>query len=227
MSDAPDTDDQAGQYDPSVMAGSTPGQPIKLNWYRRPWFLVTAGVAAVIVASVIVDLPHPTSTAEDVAAETGLVKQVNTDITPCAYGLGESFTIYKEMKANTLTASDRVRVPALLRDDQTACSFTSQSIYDLSSIQPSGTNAGKSIGQLISLATTWSTSDALAAIEDIQTIDAGSGTAATTADLYKQERLLTSDRAQALAQLATADRLLGNVHLPTPNLPVLPKLPGS
>lgn len=217
----------AGRYDPSTMMGNVTEAPTVLVWYRRPWVLATAAVVVVLLAAVLVDLPHHTSISEDTRAETGLMNQINTDLAPCGYAVQEAFTIYTSLKDGTLTPADRVRVPALLRDDQTACSFTSQPIYDLSSMQPAGTDAGKSVGQVDSQVTTWTTSDALAAIEDIQNIYAGSGTAATTADLTKQQGLLASDRARAIEEFQTAERQLGNAHLPPVNLPVLPRLPGS
>jgi len=214
-------------YDPSRMIGNVTDPPTTLVWYRRPWVLATGVVLVVLIACVLVDLPHNTSTSEDTKAETSLMNQINSDVAPCVYAVQESFTIYADLKAGSLTSGDRVRVPALLRDDQTACSFTSQPIYDLSSMQPTGTDAGKSVGQVDSQVTTWATSDALAAIEDIQNITTGSGTAAAAGDLAKQQHLLASDRAHALVQLQTAERLLGNAHLPPLNLPSLPPLPAN
>lgn len=214
-------------YDPSTMIGNLPDAPVRLPWYRRPWVLAMIGVVVVVGASVAVDLPRNTTIPDDVAAQTTLMNQINTDIAPCGFAVQESFSLYTDMKAGSLTPSDRVRVPALLRDDQTACSFTSSPIFELSSIQPSGTTAGKSIGQVVSQVTLWATSDALSAIEDIQSIYSGTDNAATVADLSKQERLLAADRASAITDDQTAERILNGARLPAPNLPALPHLTGT
>ena len=57
-----------------------------------------------------------------------------------------------------------------MSDDQTACSFTNEDIFDLTGIQVPGTPAGKQLGQMVATATLWTTSDALRAIEDVQTL---------------------------------------------------------
>jgi hypothetical protein len=214
-------------YDPSSMVGNATQKAVKLVWYKRPWVLVTLGVVVIVAASVAVDLPRHTTVAEDVSDETSLMNQINGDIGGCAYAIQETFTIYQDLKAGSLTSADRSRTPKLLRDDQTACSFTSSAIYDLTNnIQTSGTTAGRSIGQALDVATLWTTSDALAAIEDIQTIYGGTATAATVADLSHQERLLAADRAKAEIDVQAAEATL-HAHLPAPNLPTLPHLTGT
>ena len=98
------------------------------------------------------------------------MQQINDDIAGCAYGVKETFTIYQDEKKGSLTPSDRAETPSMLRDDQTACSFTSSEIYDLSNVEGTGTPAGKNIGDVVNVVTLWATSDALGAIEDIQTL---------------------------------------------------------
>jgi hypothetical protein len=112
----------------------------------------------------------------------------------------------------------------MLRDDQDACSFTSSSIYDLSNVEGTGTPAGKEINQLVVVTTTWATSDALAAIEDIQTLSTDPRNAAALADLPKREATLAQDRARADGLVTSADRIL-HAHLPMPDLPALPQPP--
>lgn len=219
-----ETENPPAVYDPGNMVGNVTLEPIKLVWYRRPWVLASAAVAIVVLASVAVDLPQHTSVAQDAGDQTKLINEINGDLAPCAYGVSEVFTLYGEMKAGTLTPSDRVRVPALLRDDQTACSFTSGPIFNLSSIQTSGTQAGQKIGAFDNQATLWATSDALAAIEDIQNIYSGTNTTKASRDLVKQQQLLASDRTKAADDIQAAESMLGGAHLPGPALPALPNL---
>jgi hypothetical protein len=221
------TDDAASPSDLPSIEGPGNRDLFKPVWYRRRWVLVTAGVVAVVVISVLVDLPRPTTLPQDVSAQTSVMNEVNGDVAGCAYAVRESFTIYQDMKTGSLSASDRSQVPTLLRDDQTACSFTNSSIFDLSSVEPPGSPAGKKIGQTVNVVTLWATSDALAAIEDVQTLDGNTGSATTVADLAKQEHLLAVDRAQAIGYVRAADQTLGGAHLPMPNLPDLPHLIGT
>jgi len=220
-------DDSASPSDLSAIEGSGKRDLFKPAWYRRRWVLVTAGVVAVVVVSVLVDLPRPTTVPQDISTQTSVMNEINSDVAGCAYAVRETFTIYQDMKTGALSASDRSQVPTLLRDDQTACSFTNSSIFDLSNVEPPGSPAGKKIGQTVSVVTLWATSDALAAIEDVQALDGNAGSATTVADLAKQERLLANDRAQAIGYVRAADRTLGGAHLPMPNLPDLPHLVGT
>jgi hypothetical protein len=215
-----------GWVDSSDLDGVVVQEPGKPAWYRRPWVLVTAAVVAVVAASVVVDLPGKTTVAQDTAAQTSLVNEINGDISGCVFAVRETFTVYQDMKAGALTASDRSQAPKMLRDDQTACSFTSNAIYNLSNVEVPGSPAGKSIQQLVGVDTLWATSDALAAIEDIQSLYSNQGGASTIADLSRQEQMLVKDRALANGYVEAADKTLG-ARLPMPNLPALPHLIGT
>ncbi len=219
------TDEQTeanGPEDPftiGAIIAQTPERPV---WYKRAWVIATAAVLAVIVASVVVDLPSHTTVATDTADQTSIMQQINSDINPCSYAVKETFSIYKSERAGSLSPADQSEVPSLLRDDQTACSFTSSTIYDLSNVEGTGTPAGKNVGDVVNVVTLWATSDALGAIEDIQTLSTDPTDASALANLPKQEVALTRDRTQADHLVVTADRILG-AHLPMPELAVLPQ----
>jgi hypothetical protein len=138
----------------------------------------------------------------------------------------ETFTIYASLHDNSLNASDKAETPAMLRDDQSACSFTSSSIYDLSNVEGTGTPAGKNIGNVVSVATLWATSDALAAIEDIQTLTTNPGDGKALADLRTRQVALAQGRTQARDDVLAADRIL-NAKVPMPDMPALPHLAGT
>lgn len=224
MSD--DTPRPSTPFDPSTMSGAGL-PPTRAVWYKRPWVLVTAAVVVVIGASVLIDLPRPISNSEDVASQTSSINEINTDLTGCAFAVQETFTIYQDMKTGGLTASDRMRAPSMLRDDQTACSLTNSSIFDLTNnIQVQDTTAGKNVDRMLSVTTVWVTADALAAVEDIQSLYGNPNNAAKVADLGNQEALLAKDRAEAIADVQGAQQILG-AKLPMPNLPDLPHLVGT
>ena len=210
-------------HDPFTLEGIIAQEPERPVWYKRGWVLVTAAVVALIVASVLVDLPTNTTRSTDTADQTAVMKQINSALAGCSYGVKETFTIYQHQRAGTLSAADRSLTPSMLRDDQTACSFTSSSIYDLSNVQGTGTPAGKNIGLVVNVATLWATSDALAAIEDVQTLSTDPTNTKAISDLPERESALAQGRAQAFGYVLAAEHIL-HAQLPKPDMPELPKL---
>ena len=200
----------------------TPGAPEKAAFFKRRSVIVTAVVVVVVAVTVVTDLPEHASIASQISTDKAVVQEVNADVGPCAYAANESFTIYADLKANSLSQSDISRVPGLLRDDQTACSFTSDSIYELTSdVDVPGSSSGKPLGEMVGTVTLWATSDALSAIESIQTLSNDPGNKSALAQLKTEEGLLASDRTLALSQLHAADKVLGTT-LPGIDLPALP-----
>ena len=192
--------------------------------YKRTWVIVTAAIVVVVGASVLIDLPQPISNAQDIASQTASMKEINMDLTPCSYAVNETFLIHHDQVTGALSTTDRESAAKMLVDDQTACSFTGSSVFDLTNnIQVSDTAAGKYVDRMLSTAVIWTTSDALAAVEDIQVLYSDPTNAAKLADLAKQERLLRDDRNQAIADILSADSIL-HAQLAQPNLPALPQV---
>ena len=119
-----------------------------------------------------------------------------------------------------LTPADRAPTPGLLSDDQSACSFTNEDIFDLANIQVPGTPAGKHLGQMVATATLWTTSDALRAIEDVQTLMNDPNDASALHNLSTEEAQLATDRRSAIAEEDAADRAL-DTHLQPVDLPAI------
>jgi hypothetical protein len=176
---------------------------------------------AVLAITVVSDLPVHGSAAANISAGKGVMTEVNTDITPCAYAVKESFSIHSQKTAGSLTISDLREAPSLLRDDLAACSFTDDSIFELSNIEVPGSAAGKRLGDLVTTATEWTTSDALGAISDLERLFTHPNGADVQRDLVSRERALASDRAAALADISVADQILG-AKLQEPDMPSLP-----
>jgi hypothetical protein len=202
--------------------GRTGGDRPKPPWYRRRATVVAGLIAVIVAVTVVTDLPQHASVASQIAGGTSVMKQVNADVGPCAFALNETFEIYRDEKRHSLTASEQSRVPALLRDDQAACSFTDNSIFDLSNVEVPGSAAGKHLGQVVSITTLWATSDALAAIEAVQTMQDDPTNHAALSELAKEERLLNQDRTHADGELTAANHTLG-ARLPVLQLPAAPK----
>jgi len=185
--------------------------------------VVGAVVVAVLTVTVVTDLPQHASRGVQISDETAVMKQVNQYLTPCAYAVNETFTIFRQHTQHQLTANDEATAPTLLRDDQAACSLTDQSMFDLGNVEVPGSVAGKQLQQLVGTVTLWATSDALSAIEAIQVLWTDPSSASAGQQLSKAERMLGADRASALANLAKADNVL-STHLPTLQIPQLPSL---
>jgi hypothetical protein len=187
-------------------------------WQRHRGLLIAAAVLVIALITVLSDLPVSTSRADDIGAEQSVMGEVNTDLAPCALAIQQAVGIWNLQATHELTPADRAPTPGLLGDDQTACSYTSENIYDLSDIQVPGTAAGKHLGQLVATVTLWSTSDSLQAIEDVQTLMGDPGNASVLHNLSKEEAQLAADRRTAIAQENAADRNL-DTHLPRADLP--------
>jgi hypothetical protein len=187
-------------------------------WQRHRGLLIAAAVVVIALITVLSDLPVSTSRADDIGAERSVMSEVNADLAPCALAIHQAVGIWNLAAAHTLTSPDRAPTPGLLSDDQTACSFTNESIYDLSDIQVPGTAAGKHLGQLLATVTLWTTSDSLRAIEDVQTLMGDPGNVSALHNLTKEEAQLAADRRTAIAQENAADRNL-DTHLQRVDLP--------
>jgi hypothetical protein len=183
--------------------------------------LLAIAVIAVVTVTVLSDIPVHSSKSQEISAERGVMSQINSDIGGCALAAHETFQIWGGEESGTLTAADRAAVPGLLRDDQAACSFTNDSIFQLSDVEVPGSAAGKHLGALVGTATLWATSDALGAIEDVQTLVSHPDDRTAIRDLAIKERAAAADRQTALGDTAAADRILG-IRLPAPDLPALP-----
>jgi hypothetical protein len=220
---------------PQAPVGSGNGGPAQPDPFapprRRPWYLRSTAIAAaalvvVAAAAVVVDLPTHATTADHVATIATEVQAINTDVHPCTYAVTEAFSLYRRETRGQLSASERARVPGLLRDDQVACSFTDQSVVNLGTLTLPQTAAGQQLSGVVKGILLWETSDGVAAIDDIQALVANSGDAHARADLAKQERLLASDRSLVHRAMASVNAALGGAHVPPPALPRLPT-PGS
>ncbi len=199
-------------------AAKTPKPP----WYRRRAVLAGGALAAVLAITIVTDLPVHTSRAADISSEKGVLSELNTDLAPCAYAAHEAIvTIWGGQSAGTLSASDRATSVSLLRDDQSACSYTSETIFNLSNIEVPGSPAGRELGDLVATSTLWTTSDALQAIEAVQALMHNGHDSGARRSLAVAESRLATDRRAGLAEEERADRIL-DTRLPGPDLPALP-----
>ena len=203
------------------MTDPAPSAPKAPLWQRRRGLVIVVAISAVVVVTVLSDLPVHTSRASDVAAEQSVMSEVNGDLSPCAYAVRQAVGIWNLQETGRLTPARRAPTPGILSDDQSACSLTNQGVYDLSGLEVPGTAAGKHLGEMVATTLLWTTSDALRVIEDVQTLMGDPSDAKVRRDLSKEVSMLAADRRTALAQEAAADATL-DTHLPRVDLPVVP-----
>ncbi len=203
-----------------------PGPSPSSTGARAPWWhghrklAIAAVVAVIVVITVLTDLPVSTSRASDISAERGVMSEVNSDLAPCALAIHQAVGIWTLQETHRLTADDRASTPGLLGDDQTACSFASEGINDLADVQVPGTSAGKHLGDMVATTILWTTSDAVRAIEDVQTLMNRPKDASVLHNLAKEETQLDDDRGSAIAQEQAADHTL-QTHLQAVDLPAV------
>ena len=218
MTDAPE---QPSSYNPGAMPASSLSST-KAVWYRRPWFLLTVALVVVVGVSVLSDLPHHISVNEDASAQNASIKQINSDLAPCNYAIAEVYHFYSTKIVGSTAPLTPQKYPKWMLDDQSACSFTSGSIYDLTNnFQALDTRAGKYIDSMHTVVVTWITSDALGAINHIMFLFNHPGDAKTLEALRRRTTLLNTERDQAMAYWAKANSLLQGRLTPL----ILAKLP--
>lgn len=191
-------------------------------WYRRKSVLVTVVVAAILAVTIITDLPAPDNRASDIATAKTVISQVKTDVSPCANAVGEAFQLYSFKTSGTLSDYERANAPEWLSEDVVACSFANPQVFDLSDIQAPGTASGKQLDEMLSWATVWATSDALNAMNAIQTLMSDPTNAKAAATLRSQWQLLGVDRNDANSSVAAAETIL-KTTLPSLGLPPIPE----
>ena len=195
-------------------------------WQRRRGLTIGILALVILLITVLTDLPTSTSRASDVSAERSVMTEVNSDLSPCALAIHQAVGIWALRSAHKLTAAERAPTPGLLSDDQTACSLTSENIFDLANISIPGTAAGKHLSQMVASALLWSTSDALRVIEDVVTLMGNPDDPSARVDLTKSEASLEADRTQAIAQERAAERTL-HTHLELVDMPgIAPRAAG-
>jgi hypothetical protein len=205
---------------PAPGPGQPEGKAKAPIWQRHRSLVITAVVFVILLITVLTDLPTSTSRASDISAERSVMSELNSDLQPCAYGVHQALGIWTLAAAHQLSAADRAPTPGLLSDDQSACSFTSEGIFDLANIQVPGTPAGKELGQLVATATLWTTSDSLRVIEDVQTLMNNPSDVSVRRDLNKEETQLARDRRNALTEEQAADRD-DSTHFQAVDLPAM------
>ena len=219
-------DHSATAYDPASMAASSLVSS-RAVWFKRPWVVVVLAVLVVVAISVVTDLPHPITKAEDASNQNGALKLINSDLSKCTYALAQAFQFYREQVAGTLTDSQRSIVNTYLPSDQVVCSFAGPNMSDLTNnLQVQDTAAGKKIDALLRATINWMDPDADGAIVDITKLFNHPGDSAALEDLTKRETSLARDRQTALNDLSSANTLLGT-QLYKLKLPALTPLPGT
>lgn len=192
-----------------ALPASPPPGPARPPWYRRPSLLVVLAIVVVVVVTIVTDLPTHANRSSDIVDARATLTEIASDAQPCNLGMTESLGFYRDVTSGHIAAAHRAQIPALIRDDLNACSYTSQSIDDLASIDMPSSASGRQLNTIATNVLVWCDPDALTAIGAItQLLDQPHDRLALTR-LASSEKLLTSDRRAAFANIAKLSRLLG------------------
>jgi hypothetical protein len=226
MTDQPDGP-AVHEFDPGSMATSSFGTT-KALWYKRPWVLVTFVLVVVVGVSIVTDLPHHITPAQDVGDQNAALHQINFDLRTCNYSLNEAFKFYRlDVEQKLSTSNFNLSLNTYLPQDQQSCSFLSSALTDMTgNLQIVDTAAGKQIEKMRLTVVRWIDHDAQDAIKDIIFLFTHPGDAKTLHNLSVQENYLVQDRQLALNYLNSAQNLLG-VTLVNLNLSVPARLAGT
>lgn len=206
----------------AAVPAETAGDEVKHpRWYKRRAWLVSAALIAVVGATVLVDRSHQSSRSSQIAADSKVMSQVNGNVAPCSDAVGKAIAVYRDLIVHSLTPSELGRAPGLLRQDLVACTLRDDSTYQLSIIDVPETASGRDVGKVVRTVTLWATSDAAAAIEQVQALVSNPSDALAKQLLVHDEQLLAHDRALAVSELDAANALL-QTNLPALRLPQLP-----
>ena len=226
MTDRPEGVSSA-EFDPGSMPASSFGTT-KALWYKRPWVLLTAVIVLAVAISVVTDLPHHITPAQDAGDQNAAVRQINFDLKTCNYSITEAFHFYRLDVAKKLSTSNfNLALDTYLPQDRQSCSFVSSALTDMTgNLQIVDTSAGKQIEQMRLTVVRWIDHDAQDAIKDIIVLFSHPGNAKSLSNLAIEENYLVQDRQVALSYLARAGSILDTtlvpLHMATPG-----HLPGT
>lgn len=202
-----DGDDRPGKWGTGPFSSSRGAERRPRPWYIRRAAVVGVVVAAFVAVAVITDIPTPASRAQRISDAKGFLSAAYGYLDSCNAALTEAFSIEAQVVGHHLTAGDLIRVPDLLRDDNFACSYTNDDVFQLASM-----TIPRSLAESNRFATavvSWIVPDAYGVTNAIITLAGDPGNPAASAELRTYEADLTADRATAEGALEAMDRQLG------------------
>jgi len=174
--------------------------------------IASAVVAVLVAAAVVSDFPTHARHAQQVSDAKSFVTGAYGYLNSCNAGLTEAFGIAEQIAGHRLTSADLIRVPDLLRDDNLACSYTNDDVFQLASMSIPRSLADSN--QFASALLTWVVPDAYGVTKAIGVLASNPGNPAASAQLRLYDERLTSDRAGASRALERMDQQLGTTLPP-------------
>ena len=205
-----------------MTAGPTVEMPTRRSGWpvlRTPrWML--AGAAVLVAGLTLAAIPHHPSTSERAADLRGAVQEMNADIESCAGGVSESLTALQEIQSG---ASHDVKTAVSIATTGAAnCSpANSMPMDDLVQYQPPGSLASFHLDVTVNDLVTWAFPDAQRVQADVATLLTArtpSATAAATAQLHRDQRVLDAERATIDGMIDSASKSL-SADVAPPTLP--------
>jgi hypothetical protein len=192
--------------------GEPPPQTRRRRWRVR-WFLVTAAVIAIVVATVIVDLPESATRANEVQTARATILEITRYLAGCRYALRTSLLLDTKLSSK-LSAVHQAELSSLAATDYAACSFTSQTIITLATIHASSSPAGKLLNTLVDETLTWCDVDAMGVVGSVSELIRRPHDRKAALDLMEGERRLDAERRTIRLTVDELARVLHVAALP-------------
>jgi hypothetical protein len=201
-----------------------PYVPIRhTGWATRStprWVL--AGIAVLVVGTVLVGLVHKPSQAERASDLRGFLTDMNTDIESCAGGVSESLSALHQLGPARANASEVQDTIDIANYGASNCEpANNEQIDDLEQYQVTESLASFNLGSVVTGLVNWAAPDAVDVQTDVATLLTASSPAAKakdTAALQQALRKLNAQRATVDATMKSAIRSL-SAHAAPPSLP--------
>jgi hypothetical protein len=143
------------------------------------------GVAAVVIASVAVDVGHHATTGDRASDLRGFVNQVKSDLASCNASVRDSFAAYTEVVNGR--PDERKAAEGIVSGDEPNCTPVANSdLYDLATLEAPGTLRSFGVQTATANLTSWAFPDAAAAISDLDQLLAHPGDQAAGQDLTRR-----------------------------------------
>lgn len=143
------------------------------------------GVAAVVLASVAVDIGHRATTSDRASDLRGFVNQVKSDLASCNASVRDSFAAYTEVVSGR--PDERKAAEGIVSGDEPNCTPVANSdLYDLATLEAPGTLRSFGVQTATGNLSSWAFPDAAATIADLGQLLTHPGDQAAGPDLTRR-----------------------------------------
>ncbi|MDA8300407.1 MAG: hypothetical protein M0005_02410 [Actinomycetota bacterium] len=189
------------------------------RWYERARWWLAAGVAALAVVAVALDLPTGASRRDRQSGFTSWMATLEHDVARCSGGIHDALVVH---------FSPRVGLAGTYTDQAiSACAFTDSGIVDLGGEQPPADASSPAAERIAPAATKWADADAVSFLRDLLVVISSPGDSSAERALLVDGARLDRERAVVEGLVASAEKGLGLPEKTLALVKVAPLLEGG